>query len=48
MTAALGFSVRELKRVRIGNIRLGNLKSGQMRPIEGRELETFLEEIKLN
>jgi len=43
MCAALGYSVKELSRVRILNIELGDLKKGAYREIDGQELEIFLE-----
>jgi len=47
MCAALGYQVRQLKRVRIINIKLGTLKPNQYRKIVGKELQTFLKEIGL-
>lgn len=43
MVVALHNEVTDLKRVRILNIHLGKLKAGQLRPIEGAELQEFLE-----
>jgi 23S rRNA pseudouridine2604 synthase len=45
MCANLGWSVSDLKRVRIINIRLGNLGLGQQRKIQGKELEEFLKSL---
>lgn len=45
MCAALGYTVRDIKRTRIMNIALGSLVSGQFREIKGKELETFLASI---
>jgi 23S rRNA pseudouridine2604 synthase len=45
MCAALGYTVRDIKRTRIMNIALGSLGSGQFREIKGKELETFLASI---
>jgi len=39
MAGAVGYQVRNLKRVRIGSITLGSLANGKLRPIEGAELE---------
>lgn len=39
--------VKDLKRVRIENIKLGPLKEGKFRPIEGKELDTFLKKINI-
>jgi 23S rRNA pseudouridine2604 synthase len=47
MAAALGYTIADLKRVRVGNIRLGALKIGDYRPIEGKELEKFLKGLGL-
>jgi len=38
---ALGFPVRELKRIRIGRLVLGSLKAGKYRLIEGKEMYSF-------
>ncbi len=43
MCAALGYQVRSLKRIRVGNILLGKLPSGKVRRIEGAELSRLLE-----
>ena len=48
MVAALHNTVIALERTRILNIRLENLKPGAWRPIEGKELETFLSQVGLN
>ncbi|MCX6739316.1 MAG: pseudouridine synthase [Candidatus Parcubacteria bacterium] len=42
MCAALGYSIRDLKRIRIMNIVLGSLNPRQFREITGKELEKFL------
>ncbi len=47
MCAALGYQVKDLKRVRIMNIELGELKPNQYRKIVGTELKTFLKELGL-
>ncbi|TRZ53930.1 rRNA pseudouridine synthase [bacterium] len=41
MCAALGYTVKDIKRTRIMNIALGILKPGQFREIKGKELETL-------
>lgn len=48
MVVALFNEVEDLKRTRVMNIRLSNLKAGTYRPIEGEELETFLESLGLS
>lgn len=45
MCAALGYQVRDLKRVRISNLRLGNLKPGAVKEITGLELIEFMKSI---
>lgn len=45
MCAALGYQVKQLKRVRIMNIELGKLKPNQYRKITGKELQIFLFEL---
>lgn len=45
MCTALGWSVVDLKRIRIMNVNLGKLPSGQQRKIEGKELETLLKSL---
>ncbi len=45
MCVALHHEVRDLKRTRIMNIELGNLAPSQSRPIEGKELTTFLKQL---
>lgn len=45
MCAALGYQVRDLKRVRIENIRLGVLREGKFKRIEGLDLLEFLKRI---
>jgi 23S rRNA pseudouridine2604 synthase len=47
MCTALGFSVRDLKRVRILNIGLRKLKPGEFREVKGEELREFLQKIGL-
>lgn len=47
MCAALGYTVKNLKRIKIMNIELGSLKSGQTRTIKGEELKTFLKNLGL-
>ncbi|SHK22297.1 pseudouridine synthase [Hespellia stercorisuis] len=46
MCEALGYQVRELKRIRIMNIELGNLKEGAYRELTDTELEQLYELIK--
>jgi 23S rRNA pseudouridine2604 synthase len=48
MCAALGYQVKNLKRVRIANIELKNIKPNQYRKIVGPELKEFLSLIKVN
>lgn len=45
MCAALGFQVKNLKRVRIANIKVGAIKPNQYRKIIGEELSEFLNEL---
>ncbi len=45
MCAAWGYTVADLKRIRVMNIRLGALKPGQHRAIKGAELKEFLQEL---
>lgn len=47
MSAALGYDVVDLKRIRIGNVKLTNLKSGQSRGLKDNELKEFLSSIGL-
>ncbi|MDB5244947.1 MAG: rsuA [Parcubacteria group bacterium] len=47
MVVAMHNEVLDLKRSRILNIKLGPLKAGELRPIEGKELETFLQSLAL-
>jgi 23S rRNA pseudouridine2604 synthase len=42
MAAHFGFRVKQLLRVRIGNIKLGHLKPGQWRNLTGQELQGLL------
>ncbi len=41
MCASLGYTVKDIKRIRIMNITLGSLKPGQFREIKGKELEVL-------
>lgn len=43
MCAAWGYTVKDLKRIRVMNIKLGTLKPGQFRTIKGAELKEFLQ-----
>lgn len=47
MAAAWGYTVADLKRVRVLNIKLGGLKPGQHRAIKGEELKKFLKDLGL-
>lgn len=47
MLAALGYSVKSLKRVRIGTLKLKNLKPGETRELKDTELASFLKAIDL-
>ncbi len=47
MTMALGYTVKDLKRVRIMNIKLKTLKTGEWRKIEGEELKKLLDAISV-
>ena len=47
MFAAIGYTVRELKRTRIMNIELGSLKPNAFREITGDELVSFLKSLKM-
>jgi len=47
MCVALFQEVKHLTRIRVMNIELKNLKPGAYRPIEGKELETFLASLDL-
>ena len=47
MCAALGWQVKNLKRVRIVNVELGRLTPNQYRKIAGKELQDFLKELGL-
>lgn len=42
MCEALGYQVKQLKRIRIGNIKLSNLKTGQWRLLTGREVVSLI------
>ena len=48
MCAALGYSVRDLKRVRIMNIKIEKLAPGKERRIEAVELDGFMEKLGLS
>ena len=48
MCAALGYQVRNLKRIRIANIKLDSLKTGQHRVLAGEELKAFLNSVGIN
>lgn len=45
MCAAWGYTVADLKRVRVMNIKIGMLQPGQYRIIKGEELKEFLKEL---
>ena len=47
MCAAWGYTVADLKRVRVMNIALGSLQAGQYRAIRGQELKEFLKGLGL-
>jgi len=47
MCAALGYQVRDLKRIRIMNVKIGSLKQGQKRELQGAELSNFLKKLGL-
>lgn len=47
MVVALRNDVVSLRRIRVMNVRIGTLKPGQVRPIEGKELDTFLKQLGL-
>lgn len=48
MCAAMGWQVKQLKRVRVVNITLDKLKPNQYRKILGKELQVFLEQLGLS
>jgi len=48
MCAALGYQVKNLKRVRIMNIKLGKLKPNQYRNLTGNELKELLSTLGVN
>lgn len=48
MCGALGYAVKKLKRFRILNIELRKLKPNTFRQIEGKELDRFLNLLKIN
>ncbi len=45
MCAAWGYTVADLKRIRVMNIKLGTLQPGQFRTIKGLELKEFLQNL---
>ncbi len=47
MCAALGYVVRDLKRVRIMNIKIGSLKKNELQEIKEKELQTLLDSIQI-
>jgi 23S rRNA pseudouridine2604 synthase len=47
MTEKLGYTVRDLKRIRVQNIELGKIPSNSFREIEGDELTNFLRSMNL-
>jgi len=47
MAAALGYTISDLKRVRIMNIKLGSLLPGDHRELKGKELSDFLKSLGL-
>jgi len=47
MCVALFQEVKDLKRTRVMNIELGKVPDGQFRPIEGEELQKFLQSLDL-
>ncbi len=47
MLAALGYQVKDLKRVRVMNLNLKNLKEGEVKELKGKELKDFLYRIGL-
>lgn len=47
MCAALGYTVKKLKRIRVMNIELDKLESGQYKKIIGKELKKLLEDLGL-
>ena len=47
MCAAWGYTIADLKRVRVMNIKLGTLQAGQFRTIKGQELKEFLKSLGL-
>ena len=48
MCVALFQEVKDMQCTRVMNIQLGDLKAGKERPIEGEELKTFLDSLKLS
>lgn len=48
MCAAWGYTVADLKRIRVMNIALGSLQAGQYRIIKGQELKEFLKGLGLH
>ena len=47
MTEKLGYTVRDLKRVRVQNIKLEDLKDNETKEIKGEEKDEFLKSIGL-
>ncbi len=47
MCAAWGYTIADLKRVRVMNIKLGTLQAGQFRTLKGQELKEFLKSLGL-
>lgn len=47
MCDALGYKVKELKRIRVANVELGKLHVGTYRRITGNELESLYKQVKL-
>jgi len=47
MCAALGFVVKDLKRIRVMGISLGRLKDNEYREIKGKELMLFLDSLDI-
>ena len=45
MSKALGYEVKELKRIRVVNVELANLKRGEYRQIPGAELQALYDAV---
>lgn len=45
MCTALGFEVKDLERIRVGNIKISGLKAGELKMIQGKELKVFLKSL---